>query len=117
VTPSLGLLGTVGFVIEAAGVFCIISGFALSAIWFVGRLRRVEPLEAYKRLRQDLGRSILLGLEFLVAGDIIRTVTVDQTLTSAGVLVLIVLIRVLLSFMLEYEINGRWPWQRARQKA
>jgi len=116
-TPSSGLLGSVGFAIEAAGVFCIISGFALSAIWFVGRLRRVEPLEAYKLLRQDLGRSILLGLEFLVAGDIIRTVTVDQTLTSAGVLVLIVLIRVLLGFVLEFEIKGRWPWQSTPEKA
>lgn len=116
-TPSPDLLGMAGFVIEAVGVTCILTGFAISALWFVGRLRRVEALEAYKLFRQDLARSILLGLEFLVAGDIIRTVTVDQTLTGAAVLLLIVLIRVLLSFTLEFEIKGRLPWQSTQKKA
>ena len=116
-TPSSDLLGLAGYAIEAVGVICIITGFGISAIWFLGRLRRVEPLEAYKMLRQDLARSILLGLEFLVAGDIIRTVTVDQTPTSAAVLLLIVLIRVLLSVVLDFEIKGRWPWQSTPQKA
>ena len=64
------------------------------------------------RFRQGLGRAILLGLEFLVAGDIIRTVGVSPTFTSVGVLAIIVLIRTFLSFELELEIDGRWPWQR-----
>ena len=110
---SSSLLGTMGYAIEAMGVLCIIIGFAVSTVWFASRLRRIDGLEAFQRYRQDLARSILLGLEFLVAGDIIRTVTVDQPLTGAGVLVLIVMIRVLLGFVLEYEIKGRWPWQTA----
>ena len=114
---SSNLLGTVGFWIEAFGVACILIGFAISTIWFLVRLTRIESLQAFSQFRQDLARSILLGLEFLVAGDIIRTVTVDQTLTSAAVLLLIVLIRMMLSIMLEYEIKGRWPWQRGQEKA
>ena len=111
-SPLRDLFGIAGYVIEAAGVITIIVGFVLSAVWFAGRVRRRDSLEAYRQFRQDLARSILLGLEFLIAGDIIRTVTVDQTLTGAAVLALIVLIRVMLSLMLEFEIEGRWPWQR-----
>jgi len=115
-TPLRDLFGIAGYVIEAVGVISIIVGFVLSAIWFVSRLRRLESLDAYRQFRQDLARSIILGLEFLIAGDIIRTVTVDQTLTGAAVLALIVLIRVMLSLMLEFEIEGRWPWQRRQEK-
>ena len=115
-TPFRDLFGIAGYVIEAVGVITIIVGFVLSAIWFVNRLRRLESLDAYQQFRQDLARSIILGLEFLIAGDIIRTVTVDQTLTGAAVLALIVLIRVMLSVILEFEIEGRWPWQRGQKK-
>ena len=110
--PLREMFGIAGYVIEAIGVICIVAGFVLSAIWFAGRLRRIAPIDAYRQFRQDLARSIILGLEFLIAGDIIRTVTVDQTLTGAAVLMLIVLIRVMLSLILEFEIEGRWPWQR-----
>lgn len=116
-TPLQDLFGIAGYVIEAVGVISIIVGFALSAIWFVSRLRRLELLDAYQQFRQDLARSIILGLEFLIAGDIIRTVTVDQTLTGAAVLALIVLIRVMLSLMLQFEIEGRRPWQHRREKS
>jgi uncharacterized membrane protein len=68
--------------------------------------------EAYECFRADLGRGILLGLEFLVAGDIIGTVAVAPTFESLGVLAVIVLIRTFLSFSLEVEIEGRWPWRR-----
>lgn len=61
--------------------------------------------------RQSIGQGILLGLELLVAGDIIRTVVVGPTFTSVGVLAVIVLIRTFLSFSLEVELTGRWPWQ------
>ena len=70
-----------------------------------------EPLSVYRSYRQLLGRSILLGLELLVAADIIRTVAVTPTFESVGVLAIIVLIRTFLSFSLELEITGRWPWQ------
>ena len=115
-TPFREMFGIAGYVIEAMGVISIVVGFVLSTIWFVGRLRRLESLDAYQQFRQDLARSIILGLEFLIAGDIIRTVTVDQILTGAAVLMLIVLIRVMLSLMLEFEIEGRWPWQRRQEK-
>jgi len=115
-TPIRELFGIAGYVIEAVGVIIIIVGIVLSAIWFAGRLRRLKSLDAYQQFRQDLARSIILGLEFLIAGDIIRTVTVDPTLTAAAVLALIVLIRVMLSLMLEFEIEGRWPWQRGQEK-
>jgi uncharacterized membrane protein len=74
------------------------------------RLLRGEP--SYQPYRRQIGRSILLGLEFLVAADIIRTVAVAPTFTSVGVLTVIVLIRTFLSFSLELEITGRWPWQK-----
>lgn len=64
--------------------------------------------------RSNLGRSILLGLEFLVAADIINTVAVEPTVQSLIVLAGIVLIRTFLSFSLEVEIEGRWPWQKSR---
>lgn len=114
-TPIWELFGVAGYVIEGIGATIIIVGIVLSAIWFVGRLRRLESLDAYQQFRQDLGRSVILGLEFLIARDIIRTVTVDQTMTGAAVLALIVLIRVLLSLTLEFEIEGRWPWQRGQE--
>ena len=105
-------LGVAGQAIETIGVIVIIFGFILSAFWFAGRLRHFEWLEAFSRFRQDLGRSIMLGLEFLVAGDIIRTIIIEQTLDSAATLAVIVVIRILLSLTLEYEVGGRTPWQR-----
>jgi uncharacterized membrane protein len=66
----------------------------------------------YQRFRQQLGQTILLGLEFLVAGDIVRTVATTPNLTSVAILAAIVLIRTFLSFSLEVEITGRWPWQK-----
>jgi uncharacterized membrane protein len=101
--------------LEAVGVVTIVVGFVFSAYWFLGRLSN-GALVAYQRFRQDLARSILLGLEFLIAGDIIRTVTVEQTLTGAAVLTLIVLIRILLGGMLEVEIERRWLWEPAKHK-
>ena len=74
-------------------------------------------LNFYRSYRQLLGRSILLGLELLVAADIIRTVAVTPTFVSVGVLAIIVLIRTFLSFSLELEITGRWPWQKETSPA
>ncbi|HEY2296718.1 MAG TPA: DUF1622 domain-containing protein [Jatrophihabitans sp.] len=101
----------VGKVIDAAGVTAIVLGSLSASMRAVGRLRRHES-NTYTRFRQQLGRSVLLGLELLVAGDIIRTVAVTPTLTSIAVLAGIVAIRTFLSFALELEITGRWPWQK-----
>jgi len=84
--------------------------------WFLRNLRRMQRLAAYESFRSDLGRSIVLGLEFLIAGDIIRTVTVSPTFESVAVLASIVLIRTFLTMMLTLEIEGRWPWQRDNDK-
>lgn len=73
-----------------------------------------EQSLAYRKLRQGLGRAILVGLELFIAADIIRTVTIEPTFQSIGVLGLIVLVRTFLSWSLEVEINGEWPWRRAR---
>ena len=71
---------------------------------------------AYDTFRRQLGRSIILGLEFLIAGDIIRTVIVADTLTNVTILGLIILIRTFLSFTLHFEVEGRWPWQQAKSE-
>ena len=116
-TPLREIFGIAGYVIEAAGVITIVVGFILSAVWFAGRLRRLESLEAYQQFRQDLARSIILGLEFLIAGDIIRTVVVADTLENVAILGLIILIRSFLSVTLHLEVEGRWPWQAEKQDA
>lgn len=99
--------------IEIAGVIIILIGAALATCRFVYFWPRIGFEIAYRQLRQHLGRAILLGLEFLVAGDIINTVAVDPSFRSVGVLAGIVVIRTFLSFSLEVEIDGRWPWTRA----
>ncbi len=105
------LMDIIGTAIDAAGVLIIVMGALLSTYRFLFR-RQDGPADAYRRYRQDLGRAILLGLEFLVAGDIIRTVVVAPTLENVVILGLIVLIRTFLSMALQLEVEGRWPWQR-----
>lgn len=101
---------TSGLVIDGAGVLVINVGLAWATLRFVATGRR--EANGYRRFGQDLGQGILLGLEFLVAADIIRTVAVKPTLESVLVLGLIVLIRTFLSMALQVELEGRWPWQR-----
>ncbi|WP_394770833.1 DUF1622 domain-containing protein [Lacisediminihabitans sp.] len=102
----------VGKVIDAAGVAAIVVGALAAAV--MASMRAIRRAGAvYTPFRRFLGRSILLGLELLVAADIIRTVAVTPTLESVAVLGGIVLIRTFLSFSLELEITGRWPWQKA----
>lgn len=110
---------TAGLVVDGAGVLVIAAGMVLATVRFVIPGLRRDPTpgrDAYKRYRQDLGRAILLGLEFLVAGDIIRTVAVAPTIQNVLVLAMIVVIRTFLSMSLEVELEGRWPW-RARKAA
>jgi uncharacterized membrane protein len=108
------LIGYVAKFIEVCGVLTILIGGAISTIRFIiDHLAKIE--NSYEDFRSALGRSILLGLEFLVAGDIIGTVAVEPTFKSLGVLGLIVLIRTFLSFSLEVEIKGRWPWSSKNQ--
>lgn len=105
----------IGTLLDAAGVAVIALG-ALVATSRLGLrfLRRRERTGAYQSYRQGLGRAVLLGLEFLVAGDIVRTVAVSPTFASLGGLAIIVAIRTFLSVSLEVELEGRWPWQASR---
>lgn len=109
------VIETVGKTIDAVGVAVIALGALISAAGAIPRLRR-KTGDVYRVFRQQLGRSILLGLEFLVAADIIRTVAVTPDARSVAVLGGIVLIRTFLSFSLELEVTGYWPWQKNRQQ-
>jgi uncharacterized membrane protein len=98
--------------LELAGTGVIALGALVASIVACGRLRRGQAgRDVYTWYRQTLGRGILLGLELLVAADIIGTVAVEPSFRSVGVLALIVLVRTFLSFTLELEVTGRWPWQ------
>jgi uncharacterized membrane protein len=101
----------VGKVMDAAGVAAIVLGALVASGIALARLLRREA-SVYRPYRQGLGRAILLGLELLVAADIIRTVAISPTIESLAILGGIVLIRTFLSFTLELEISGRWPWQK-----
>ena len=109
------VIETVGKTIDAVGVAVIAVGALISAAGVISRLR-TKTGDVYRVFRQQLGRSILLGLEFLVAADIIRTVAVIPDARSVAVLAGIVLIRTFLSFSLELEVTGYWPWQKNRQQ-
>lgn len=102
-------------VIEVGGIAIIVLGIlgaSIAVLWQV--LRGRSGSEAFNLYRSNLGRAILLGLEFLVAADIINTVAIEPSLESLLILGGIVLIRTFLSFSLEVEIQGRWPWQQRR---
>jgi uncharacterized membrane protein len=101
----------IGTTIDAIGVAVIAGGAILAVFLTIGRARQ-EDGGAYEFFRRRLGRAILLGLEFLVAADIIRTVAVTPSGESVLVLGGIVLIRTFLSFSLQLEMTGAWPWQQ-----
>jgi uncharacterized membrane protein len=109
------LVGAIGKTVDLFGVFVTVAGLALSFALYGRRvLRGMGGVDAYRSARQGIGRAILLGLELLVAGDIIRTVAVAPSFQTVGVLAIIVLIRSFLSLTLEMEISGRLPWRRER---
>jgi uncharacterized membrane protein len=103
--------------IDAAGVLIIVAGLLFATVLFVRAvIAQRADTNVYRGFRQRVGKSILLGLEFLVAADIIRTVAVAPTFRGVGVLAIIVVVRTFLSFTLEVELEGRWPWQKARER-
>ena len=102
---------------EAIAVMVLIVGTVL----FIGRFamkmfQGTDLHEAYRDFREGFGRSLLLGLDLLVAADIILTVALDLSFESLGMLGLLVLIRTFLHFILEVEITGRWPWQSSQEQ-
>lgn len=100
--------------LEIAGVAIILLGIVLATLWFLRDGPRSGWAGAYQAYRANLGRGILLGLELLVGADIIGTITAPLTFQSVGLLGVVVMIRTFLSFSLETEIEGCWPWQRRR---
>jgi uncharacterized membrane protein len=98
----------VGVGIEIFGVFIIVAGIIWSGRYIFGR----EIASRYDRYKISIGRSLLLGLEVLVAADIVKTIAIELTFVSLGLLAGLVLVRTFLSWTLTLEIEGRWPWQR-----
>ena len=96
---------------EALGVLALIVGSLVAVARYATRVRG-NATDAYKRLRQDLGRAILMGVEILIIADLILTITIDQTIESAVTLGIVVLVRTFLSFSLEIELEGTLPWRR-----
>lgn len=109
-------VGDIAKAVEAVGVAILVFG-AVGAFALYVRDLANRISDSYTRLRRNLGRVILLGLEVLIIGDIVRTIVVDPTLESVAVLGAIVLIRIVLSFSLEVEIDGAWPWNRWRKQS
>lgn len=102
-------------VVEAIGASIMVGGGLVAFFDYGLRALRSESHQgAYQQLRRRLGQVILLGLEVLIVGDIVRTIIVEPTLRGAAVLGMIVIIRIVLSFSLEVEIDGVWPWNRRR---
>ncbi len=103
-------------VVEAVGAAIMVVGGLWALVGYGWAMARAGSRRRsdYQQLRRRLGEAILLGLEVLIIGDIVRTIIVDPTLDSVAVLGLIVVIRIVLSFSLEVEIDGTWPWSRWR---
>ena len=101
----------IGVIVDVFGVVIIVGGL----VWSIGRFGQRQlshpEIDHYRSFKTRIGRFLLLGLEILVAADIIKTVALTPTFTSVGVLALLVLIRTFLSWTLALEIEGRWPWQ------
>jgi uncharacterized membrane protein len=106
-----------GLAIDVFGVLTIIGGLSWAIIRFIPQRLRHPHADHYRPFKNRIGRFLLLGLEILVAADIIRTIALEPNFTSVGVLAVLVLIRTFLSWTLVLEIEGRWPWQPANPGA
>lgn len=105
---------TVAEVFEILGVAILVIGFLAAAIMFLPALAKPAQLaDAVARFKIRIGRAMMLGLEVLIAGDIIMTVAVEPTIENMAALGLLVIVRTILSWTLALEIEGRWPWQSA----
>ena len=110
------VVSDVAKVIEGVGAAIMVVGGLLALARYACQTLAHAP-EPYRELRENLGHAILLGLEVLIIADIIRTIVVDQSLESVAILGLIVAIRIVLSFSLDVEIDGAWPWNRWRSES
>lgn len=109
---------SIGKVLDLFGVFIIVIGVIIASAFFLtGLFEKKDKDLIYKQYRKNLGRSILLGLELMVAGDIIRSVTGEPSFVSVGVLGMIVAIRSFLGITFEMETEGKWPWQQSKKSS
>lgn len=106
----------IGKSVEGVGIGVVVIGLVTATARYFWSVWRATGAASYRQYRRDVGKAILLGLEFLVAGDIIRTVAVDPSFTEVGVLAAVVAVRTFLSFSLEVELEGHWPWQRSARE-
>lgn len=110
-------IDSAGRLLDTVGVIVIIAGAILATLGIIITAVRHESIHGlYRTYRQNLARSILIGLEFLVAGDIIRSVGGNLNFDSVVILAIIVVVRSLLGIEFEMEIEGRWPWQRTKKE-
>jgi uncharacterized membrane protein len=115
-TSYAGVISDAVRVVEAVGAsIMVLGGLAVFIVYVPQMLRASTRPGSYDALRRDLGRCILLGLEVLIVADIVLTIIVEQTVESVVVLGVIVVVRILLSFSLEVEMDGMWPWNRWRR--
>jgi uncharacterized membrane protein len=111
-----GVISDAVRVVEAVGAsIMVFGGLGVFVVYVPRMLSGSTRAGSYNTLRRNLGRCILLGLEVLIVADIVQTIIVDQTVESVVVLGVIVVVRILLSFSLEVEMNGMWPWNRWRR--
>ena len=116
-TPVYRFIEWVSIVLEIVAVSWIFAGVFSSTVRYFYRVIKKTPpmLVRYTEYRHSLARTLMLGLELLVAADVVRTVALEPTLESVAVLGLLVLIRIILGWSLVVEIEGRWPWQPERR--
>ncbi len=100
--------------IEVLAIFSIVVGLSTAIVVGIATWTRSGPLEAVDRFKQVIARGLLIGLDLLIAADVIKTVTLEGTLESAAVLGLLVVIRTFLSWALILEVEGDWPWNLKR---
>ena len=102
----------IGLFIDLLGALVIAVGIVWGlAGWVLDRAKRADSCQIYQNCRQRIGRAIVLGLEILVASDIIHTVAIEPTFINAGVLALLIVVRTFISWSLILDLEARWPWQ------
>ena len=113
-TNFFDLISITGYAVEVFGVLIILVGMGRAVIRNSFQYFRSSESDIYYRFRREMGRAMLVGLELLVAGDIIRTVVVIDSLSDVASLGLVVIIRTVLVFTIHLEVEGHWPWQASR---
>jgi uncharacterized membrane protein len=112
----LSVISFTGYTVEVVGVVIILLGMGSATLRYARRYLSTLETDLYHSFRREMGRAMLVGLEFLVAGDIIRTVVVIDSITDVASLGLVVVIRTVLVFTIHLEVEGHWPWQAPGQR-